>query len=86
MSSLPKLAPKPSGSGPVAVERPSSREHTEEEWLAKKELIRKLYIVDKRKLNDIQTMMETQHGFAATYEQRPRCQRALSLFVKGHIN
>jgi hypothetical protein len=63
---LPALAPRLPGNSPPVVERPSVKEHTEQEWLAQKDLIEKLYIGDNRKLNEIMAIMETKYGFAAT--------------------
>jgi hypothetical protein len=67
MSALPTLAPRLPGNTVEVAQRPSAKEHSEGEWRNKKELIRKLYLVDNRKLNDIMVIMESQHGFAATY-------------------
>ncbi|KAH6608771.1 hypothetical protein Trco_002117 [Trichoderma cornu-damae] len=64
--SLPALAPRLPGHPPPLVERPSVKEHTEQEWAAQRRLIEKLYIGDNRKLNDIMAIMEKKHGFAAT--------------------
>lgn len=47
-------------------ERPSNKEHNEEEWNSKKYLIEELYIVENRKLNETMAIMESRHGFAAT--------------------
>ncbi|RFU74753.1 hypothetical protein TARUN_7482 [Trichoderma arundinaceum] len=63
---LPALAPRLPGNSPPVVERPSVKEHTEQEWAARKDLIEKLYIGDNRKLNEIMAIMETKYGFAAT--------------------
>lgn len=66
MSQLPTLAPRPPGDRPPVVERPSNKEHSEEEWEEKKDLIRRLYIQDNRKLSEIMATLEAKHGFAAT--------------------
>ncbi|KAM0446914.1 hypothetical protein ACHAO4_009065 [Trichoderma viride] len=63
---LPALAPRLPGNSPPVVERPSVKEHTEQEWLSQKDLIERLYIGDNRKLNEIMALMETKYGFAAT--------------------
>jgi len=64
--SLPVLAPRLAGVTPPVVEKPSSKEHTEAEWEAKRELIQKLYIQDNRKLSETMAILESKHGFAAT--------------------
>jgi hypothetical protein len=63
---LPTLAPRQPGSTPPVIDKPSPKEHTEAEWEAKRELIRKLYIGDHRKLSETMAILEAQHGFAAT--------------------
>ncbi|EGR51552.1 uncharacterized protein TRIREDRAFT_56610 [Trichoderma reesei QM6a] len=63
---LPVLAPRLPGNSPPVVERPSVKEHTEQEWDARRGLIHALYIGDNRKLNEIMAIMETKYGFAAT--------------------
>ncbi|TFA98523.1 hypothetical protein CCMA1212_009783 [Trichoderma ghanense] len=63
---LPVLAPRLPGNSPPVVERPSVKEHTEQEWDARRNLIHALYIGDNRKLNEIMAIMETKYGFAAT--------------------
>ncbi|KJZ67947.1 hypothetical protein HIM_12665 [Hirsutella minnesotensis 3608] len=66
LSELRTLAPRLPGSAPAAVERPSCKEHTEDEWHAKKALIEKIYIRDNRKLTETMAILESKHGFAAT--------------------
>ena len=66
MPQLPTLAPRLPGSTPAVVERPSSKEHTGQEWEANKGLIEKLYIRENRKLVETMAIMESAHGFAAT--------------------
>lgn len=39
---------------------------TSQEWEAKRSIITKLYLEDGLKLKDVQTVLETQHGFKAT--------------------
>ncbi|KAK5990914.1 hypothetical protein PT974_09189 [Cladobotryum mycophilum] len=65
-SRLPTLAPRLPGNTAPAVEKPSVKEHTEEEWISQKELIESLYINDNRKLNETMAIMESKYGFAAT--------------------
>ena len=67
MSSLPILAPRLPGSSHLAGPRPCPKEHSEQEWQDKKNLIRELYISDNRKLHEIMAIMEAKHSFAATY-------------------
>ncbi|KAI6779575.1 uncharacterized protein J7T54_008192 [Emericellopsis cladophorae] len=69
--SLPVLAPRLAGVTPPVVEKPSSKEHTEAEWEAKRELIQKLYIQDNRKLSETMAILESKHGFAATWVYPP---------------
>ncbi|KAH7319942.1 Clr5 domain-containing protein [Stachybotrys elegans] len=66
-SGLPSLAPRPPGMkrSPVPP-KPMSREHSEAEWLEKKELLRQLYVVEDRKLVDIMALMAHRYGFAAS--------------------
>lgn len=66
MPSLPTLAPRQPGFTPQVTDRPSPKEHTEAEWEAKRELIKKLYLGDHRKLSETMAILEAKHGFAAT--------------------
>lgn len=43
-----------------------SREHSAADWELHKESIRQLYVVEKRKLQDMMKTMLRQHGFVAT--------------------
>ncbi|KOS21039.1 hypothetical protein ESCO_004364 [Escovopsis weberi] len=65
-SRLPTLAPRLPGNAAPAVDKPSVKEHTEEEWRSRKGLIESLYINDNRKLNETMAIMESKYGFAAT--------------------
>lgn len=64
--SLPVLAPRIPGVTPQPNDKPISKEHTDEEWEAKKDIIKQLYIGDNRKLNATMAILESKHGFAAT--------------------
>ncbi|KAK2590914.1 hypothetical protein QQS21_011395 [Conoideocrella luteorostrata] len=66
MPNLPALAPRPPGELPLVLVRPISKEHTEKEWVAKREVIERLYINDNLKLIDMIAIMASKHGFAAT--------------------
>lgn len=66
MSSLPTLAPRLPGVPAPTNERPSPKEHSEAEWEAMREIIRKLYLGDHRKLSETMNILETKYGFAAT--------------------
>ncbi|POR31322.1 Uncharacterized protein TPAR_08454 [Tolypocladium paradoxum] len=66
MSQLPALAPRLPAGTLAVVERPRSREHTTQEWEAKKGLIENLYIRENRKLVETMAIMDSKHGFAAT--------------------
>ncbi|KND90115.1 hypothetical protein TOPH_05223 [Tolypocladium ophioglossoides CBS 100239] len=66
MPQLPTLAPRLPGSTPSVAGKPSSKEHTGQEWEAKKGLVEKLYIRENRKLVETMAIMESRHGFAAT--------------------
>ncbi|OAQ72738.2 DNAJ domain-containing protein [Pochonia chlamydosporia 170] len=66
MSQLPALAPRPPGETPSLTDRQNSKEHTEREWEAHREIIERLYIDENRKLADTMTIMVSKHGFAAT--------------------
>lgn len=66
MPSLPILAPRPAGEAVVIAEKQSSKEHTEEEWEARKGIIQRIYIQESRKLVDMMNIMESRHRFAAT--------------------
>ncbi|KAM0437703.1 hypothetical protein ACHAPT_002068 [Fusarium lateritium] len=65
-TTLPVLAPRLPGC-PLAVDdRTYTKEHTEEEWDAMREVIKRLYIRDNRKLNETMAILQARHGFAAT--------------------
>jgi hypothetical protein len=66
MQRLPALAPRPPGDASSEAVTVRSKEHTDAEWMAMKDLIAKLYISDNRKLSDIMRILESQHGFFAT--------------------
>ena len=63
---LPTLAPRLPGRHVSTADKPSSKEHTEDEWEAKKGLVRRLYIQENRKLSEVMSILENKHGFAAT--------------------
>lgn len=66
MSQLPMLAPRPPGDVLAIHEKPRCREHTGEEWEAKRETIEQLYIRENRRLVNTMAIMASKHGFAAT--------------------
>lgn len=66
MSLLPTLAPRLPGEAPPTVDVVYSKEHSEQEWDTKKEIIKRLYIGDNRKLNETMAILESRHGFSAT--------------------
>lgn len=66
MSPLQRLAPRLPFRTAPATDKPGSKEHSEEEWVAKKSIIRQLYITDNFKLNKTMAIMESRHGFYAT--------------------
>lgn len=70
---LPTLAPRLPGNPQPVTERLSTKEHTEAEWEAKRQLIKKLYIGDNRKLSEIMAILESKHGFAATWVSPMSC-------------
>ena len=65
-TTLPVLAPRLPGCPPAVDDRTYTKEHTEEEWEAMREVIKRLYIRDNRKLNETMTILQARHGFAAT--------------------
>jgi hypothetical protein len=66
MQKLPALAPRPPGDDLRDTVTVRSKEHTDAEWMAMKDLIAKLYISDNRKLSDIMRILGSQYGFLAT--------------------
>ncbi|KAF7563504.1 hypothetical protein G7046_g611 [Stylonectria norvegica] len=66
MSALPLLAPRVPGCEPSVDEKAYVKEHSEGEWEAMREPIKKLYIGDNRKLNETMAILQARHGFAAT--------------------
>ncbi|SPJ78030.1 uncharacterized protein FTOL_06419 [Fusarium torulosum] len=65
-SILPVLAPRLPGCPPVVDDRTYTKEHTEDEWESMRDVIRKLYIKDNRKLNETMAILQARYGFAAT--------------------
>lgn len=65
-TTLPVLAPRLPGCPPAVDDRTYTKEHTEEEWEAMREVIKRLYIRDNRKLNETMAILQARHGFAAT--------------------
>ncbi|KAM5356051.1 hypothetical protein ACJ41O_002697 [Fusarium nematophilum] len=65
-ATLPVLAPRLPGCPPVVDDRTYTKEHTEDEWESMREVIKKLYIRDNRKLNETMAILQARHGFAAT--------------------
>jgi hypothetical protein len=63
---LQKLAARPIGYLPVVGNRTYTKEHSEDEWESMRETIGKLYITEKRKLNETMTILEAKYGFSAT--------------------
>lgn len=66
MSSLPLLAPKPSGNQAEKFVVIVNKEHTEEDWESHRHLIEHLYIRENRRLVDTMAIMAAKHGFGAT--------------------
>lgn len=62
---LPKLAPRVARS-PMPQLGKASKEHTEAEWEAKRDIIRGLYITENRKLVDTMAIMRRRHDFSGT--------------------
>ncbi|KAG5998543.1 hypothetical protein E4U52_007614 [Claviceps spartinae] len=67
MSSLPLLAPKPSGD-PAETCVTVRKEHSEEDWNAHRHLIEQLYIHENRRLVDTMAIMATKYGFGASLQ------------------
>ncbi|KAM0296262.1 hypothetical protein HYE67_009052 [Fusarium culmorum] len=65
-SSLPVLAPRLPGCPPPVDDRTYTKEHSEDEWESMREIIKKLYIKDNRKLNETMAILQARYGFAAT--------------------
>lgn len=66
-ASLPTLAPRPASIEPAAnYSKVLSRDHTEAEWETMRPVIRQLYVVENRKLNETMAIMRRRHGFAAS--------------------
>ncbi|KAF4972226.1 hypothetical protein FZEAL_9633 [Fusarium zealandicum] len=65
-ATLPVLAPRLPGCPPVVDDRTFTKEHTEEEWESMRDVIKKLYIRDNRKLNETMAILQARHSFAAT--------------------
>ncbi|EWG37694.1 hypothetical protein FVEG_14794 [Fusarium verticillioides 7600] len=65
-SLLPVLAPRLPGCPPAVDDRTYTKEHTEEEWESMRNVIRKLYIQENRKLNETMAILQARYGFAAT--------------------
>ncbi|KAF5006152.1 hypothetical protein FDECE_7455 [Fusarium decemcellulare] len=65
-TTLPVLAPRLPGCPPAVDDRTYTKEHTEDEWESMREVIKKLYIRDNRKLNETMAILQARHGFAAT--------------------
>lgn len=65
-SLLPTLAPRIPGQTPPEPDAPTSTDHTEAEWEAKRPLIIQLYLNENKKLVQLMAILESRHGFAAT--------------------
>ena len=66
MAALPILAPRPPGCRALNDEKAYPKEHSEDEWEAMRNIIKRLYIYDNRKLVETMGILLARHGFAAT--------------------